>query len=267
MTLSSRAYLWCAVLGVFVWYGGLSDTAGADVLPTNVTAVSDAATSSPPWVCVVQIMASGEVMSVFADDPTHPDITVLVPPENVTNVPVSCQDLTSLGLAVANQEAFPVNLQITVFTHQGILLCSRGPFTLSENGARMVVFESDCSVPVDTTPPTMTIGASPTMLWPPNGKLVPVMVSGTITDEPGGSGVQASSAVYVVMDEYGQIQPRGNISLGTNGRYAFTVSLEASRRGNDQDGRHYTITVSVNDHAGNLGTASTVVTVPHDQRN
>jgi hypothetical protein len=212
-------------------------------------------------------MASGEVMNVFADDPAHPDITVLVPPENATNVPVNCQDLTSLGLAVANQEAFPVNLQITVFTHQGTLLCSRGPFTLSEHGARGVAFGSDCSAPVDTTPPAMTVAVSPTMLWPPNGKLVPVMVSGAITDEPGGSGVHASSTAYVVMDEYGQIQPRGNIPLGANGRYAFTVSLAASRKGNDQDGRHYTITLSAKDNAGNLSTASTVVTVPHDQGN
>jgi hypothetical protein len=267
MTLTSRASLWCAVLGVFVWYGGLLGTAGADVLPTNVTAVSDAATSSPPRVCVVQIMASGEVMSVFADDPTHPDITVLVPPENATNVPVSCQDLTSLGLAVANQEAFPVNLRITVFTHQGTLLCSRGPFTLREHGARGVVFGSDCSMPVDTTPPAMTVAASPTMLWPPNGKLVPIMVSGAITDEPSGSGVNLDSTAYGVTDEYGQIEPNGSLTLEADGSYVFTVSLEASRRGNDQDGRHYTITVSAKDNAGNLGTASTVVTVPHDQGN
>ena len=94
-----------------------------------------------------------------------------------------------------------------------------------------------------------------------------MVVSGAITDEPGGSGVQASSAAYVVTDEYGQIQPHGTIPLGADGQYAFTVSLEASRKGSDQDGRHYTITVSASDNAGNLGTASAVVTVPHDQGN
>jgi len=49
-------------------------------------------------------MASGEVISLFADDPTHPDMAVLVPPENATNVPISGHDLTSIGLAVANQK-------------------------------------------------------------------------------------------------------------------------------------------------------------------
>jgi hypothetical protein len=86
-----------------------------------------------------------------------------------------------------------------------------------------------------------------------------------MTDEPGGSEVNASSAAYVVMDEYGQIQPRGSLTLGADERYTFTVALEASRKGNDHDGRHYTIAVSANDHAGNLGVASTIVTVPHDR--
>ena len=117
----------------------------------------------------------------------------------------------------------------------------------------------------DTTPPAITISANPATLWPPNGKLISVRVSGTIRDEPSGSGVNASSAAFVVLDEYGQIQPRGSLTLRADGRYAFTVALEASRRRNDWDGRHYTIAVSVKDGAGNLGVASTMVTVPHHQ--
>jgi hypothetical protein len=119
----------------------------------------------------------------------------------------------------------------------------------------------------DTTPPVITVAANLTTLWPPNGKLVSVMVSGMITDESGGSGVNVSSAAYVVMDEYGRIQPRGSLTLEVDGSYAFTVALEASRRGNDQDGRHYTIAVSAKDNAGNLGVKSTIITVPHDRGN
>jgi hypothetical protein len=92
--------------------------------------------------------------------------------------------------------------------------------------------------------------------------LVAVTVSGTITDEPGGSGV--SSAGYQVTDKYGQIQPSGSITLGADGRYAFTVQLQSSRRGNDPDGRHYTIVVSATDMAGNLGSESDIVTVPRN---
>jgi hypothetical protein len=144
MTLASRACLWGVVLGLFVWYGGRSGAAGADVLPTEAAAGPAAATVSPPRVCVVQIMASGEVVSVFVDHPTHPTIAMLVPPDTATNVPVSCQDLTSLGLTVANQEPSPVSVQMSAFTHQGASLCARGPFILPEHGARGVVFGSDC---------------------------------------------------------------------------------------------------------------------------
>jgi hypothetical protein len=103
----------------------------------------------------------------------------------------------------------------------------------------------------------ITVAASPATLSPPNGKIVTVTVSGMITDEPG-SGV--SGAAYQVTDEYGQIQPGGSLSL-VEGSYAFTVALQASRRGNDRDGRRYTIEVRATDQAGNQGGASTRVTV------
>jgi uncharacterized membrane protein len=115
---------------------------------------------------------------------------------------------------------------------------------------------------VDTSPPVITITASPATLSPPNGRLVPVTVSGTITDEPFRFGL--NSAAYQVMDEYGQVQPSGSVPLGMNGQYTFTVALQASRRGNDPDGWHYMIAVSAKDLAGNLGGSSATVTVPRN---
>jgi hypothetical protein len=113
-------------------------------------------------------------------------------------------------------------------------------------------------------PPAVKVSASPTTLWPPNGALVPVTVSGAMTDR--GAGVDGSSAEYAVQDEYGQVQPSGPIILGSGGKYSTTVWLQASRNGGDMGGRKYTITVSCKDNSGNLGSASTVVTVAHDQR-
>jgi uncharacterized membrane protein len=113
---------------------------------------------------------------------------------------------------------------------------------------------------VDTSPPVITVSASPAILSPPNGRLVTVTVSGTITDGSGGSGVQAST--YQIVDEYGQIQPSGSVPPSSDGRYAFTVELQASRRGNDQNGRQYRIAVSATDNAGNPAGASTIATVP-----
>jgi hypothetical protein len=119
------------------------------------------------------------------------------------------------------------------------------------------------SGPSDDTPPVITISATPALLRPPNGKLVPVTVSGTMSDA--GAGVDANSASYRVQDEYGRVQPSGAIVVGAGGSYSFTVMLEASRRGNDRDGRHYSVTVSVKDNAGNTSSNQRIVSVPHDQ--
>jgi hypothetical protein len=117
---------------------------------------------------------------------------------------------------------------------------------------------------IDTMPPTVTIQASAPTLWPPNGELVPDTISGIITDSL--SGVDPSTLAFQVVDEYGQVQPTGTISLGPGGAYSFSVMLQSSRLGQDLDGRHYQIIVSGRDKAGNQASTSTVVTVPHDQR-
>ena len=119
------------------------------------------------------------------------------------------------------------------------------------------------SHPTDTTPPVITLSATPKILWPPNGRLAPVTISGTINDT--GSGVNISTAEYAVQDEYGEVQPFGKIALDSAGNYSFTILLRAGRRGNDLNGRQYTLRVSAKDNAGNRGVQWAQVTVPHDR--
>jgi uncharacterized repeat protein (TIGR03803 family) len=117
---------------------------------------------------------------------------------------------------------------------------------------------------IDNMPPTISILANPSTLWPPNGKPVPVTVSGAITDS--GAGVNPTTLACAVVDSYGQDQPACSVgSLGTGGAYSFVVSLVASRNGGDKNGRTYTITVSASDYAGNPASAAATVLVPHDQ--
>lgn len=116
----------------------------------------------------------------------------------------------------------------------------------------------------DTTPPRIKLFARPTKLWPPNGKIVPVTVWGTITDV--GSGVLARSVEYVVTDEYHLVQPKGHLTLDPSGNYLFTVLLRATREGHDKDGAWYMIRVSAKDNAGNRGAKSLAINVPHDRR-
>jgi hypothetical protein len=118
--------------------------------------------------------------------------------------------------------------------------------------------------PTDTVPPSITATANKHVLWPPNGSLVPVKVTGTIVDNAGGSGVDLNTVDYTVVDEYGQVQPAASVTLASNGSYSFTVYLPASRLDTDLNGRTFTICVSAKDLAGNPASKSVVVTVPHD---
>jgi alpha-tubulin suppressor-like RCC1 family protein len=142
-----------------------------------------------------------------------------------------------------------------------------GTFTIAGSAMDVAVNSASATggtVVLDRTAPTVTLASSVSILWPPNGKMVPVTFSGTIADAT--SGVDVTSATYVVIDEYGAVQPGGSIALTPDGRYTFTVPLEAFRNDDDLDGRQYRITVSVRDKAGNTGAATIVMIVPHDRR-
>lgn len=117
---------------------------------------------------------------------------------------------------------------------------------------------------VDHDGPTITLSASPTVLWPPNNRMVAITVSGTITDS--GSGLRPGSIRYRVVDEYGQVQPAAAITVRADGSYSVRFSLEASRAGRDRDGRQYIVYVTAMDNAGNATSSQVVVTVPHDER-
>ncbi len=115
----------------------------------------------------------------------------------------------------------------------------------------------------DSTPPTVTATADPSELWPPNGRMVPVTIAGTASDT--GSGVAGTTGSYRVTDEYGQVQPTGMFTVGEDGAFTVAVSLQARRFGYDKDGRTYSVTITVQDVAGNTSSTIVVVTVPHDQ--
>ena len=131
----------------------------------------------------------------------------------------------------------------------------------SQDPAGNVEQTQSLTVNVDVTTPVVTASASPTTLWPPNHKFVGVTVTGTVTDASGGV---PGMVHYQVLDEYGQVQPSGNAAV-VNGNYSFVVKLQASRTGQDRNGRLYTIVVTAVDEAGNTGSARAFVVVPHDQ--
>jgi len=108
----------------------------------------------------------------------------------------------------------------------------------------------------------ITESVSPQVLWPPNGKLVPVHVSGNISDNV----ATVNSVQYNVQDSEtgGQILS-GPVMLGQDGHYSFRIRLQARRAGQDLNGRQYTINVIASDTQGNSNNDSAVVIVPHDR--
>jgi len=128
-------------------------------------------------------------------------------------------------------------------------------------------FETYMQVAIDKTPPTISVSTSRRVLWPPTGAMVPVRVSGHITDdECDGSGVDPNSVRYAVTDDDGKVETTGAIPIQSDGTYGFVILLQASRPGGNAEEREYTITVTSRDRAGNTGSASTSVTAPRDTR-
>ena len=118
---------------------------------------------------------------------------------------------------------------------------------------------------VDLTAPTITVTASMSELWPADGKMLTDTITGTVRDLL--SGVAVGTVTFRVVDEYGEIQPTGPISLQADGSFSLVVTLEARRLGSDQGGRDYRVVVTASDLVGNQGSAFTIVNVPHDQGN
>jgi probable HAF family extracellular repeat protein len=110
-----------------------------------------------------------------------------------------------------------------------------------------------------TAPVIEALSASPDVLWPPNGKLVPITVSVSATDdageEPTCTITGVSSSEPDLSDEAGD-QP-GDIVLVD----ALQVQVRAERL-EAGSGRVYTLQVTCVDGSGNAAADTTVVRVP-----
>jgi len=120
------------------------------------------------------------------------------------------------------------------------------------------------TVRIDKSAPTVSLSANPSRLRSPNGKPVTVQLRGTGADAVSG----LASVSYTVTDEYGTSLsiPTRTLS-GNSANWTDSIELEASRNGDDADGRVYHIVATITDVAGYTSTASADVVVPHDQRN
>jgi hypothetical protein len=111
----------------------------------------------------------------------------------------------------------------------------------------------------DTKPPKVCLELTPAKLWPPNHKMKTIQVRIVVTDNndptPFCEITSVTSSEPVTGPRYGNTTPDWIFS-GTD------LQLRAERY--DRAGRTYTVTASCTDDAGNVGTATTTVRVPHD---
>ena len=95
-------------------------------------------------ICVIKIASkSHKVLSVVVNEPQNFNIAIPSPIDKVVNIPILCDGLQTFALAVANQNANKTQVTTQVFTNEGTLLCTKGPFPLAGHGSQGVTF-TDC---------------------------------------------------------------------------------------------------------------------------
>lgn len=102
----------------------------------------------------------------------------------------------------------------------------------------------------DTTPPEVTISASPDHIWPPNRKMWDITIGGGVSDS-----CSISSVTFKVTDEYGVVQP-------TITDFNTIIQLQVDIDPKDKDRvRQYSIIATATDAGGNQATSTTYVYV------
>lgn len=124
--------------------------------------------------------------------------------------------------------------------------------------------------PVDNVPPEIVTNPNPISLWPPNHKYETITVAqcvASVSDNCTTLSINDIVISQVTSDEPEDAQGGGDgntkkdIVIASNCK---SVQLRRERDGSG-NGRVYTLHFSVNDEAGNVGTATYLVTVPHSQ--
>lgn len=193
---------------------------------------------------------------------------------NINQPPVAiCQDLKvltesttcSADASVDDGSYDPDGDPITLFQEPA------GPYSLGDTDVTLTVTDEkgasdtcDATVTVEDheAPIITSVTANPNKLWPPNHKMVPVVVAIDATDNCDSVcqiiSVESNEPVNGLGD--GNTAPDWVISGD------LTLKLRAERSGTGS-GRIYTITVECADSSGNSSTDTATVTVPHDTVN
>ncbi len=118
----------------------------------------------------------------------------------------------------------------------------------------------DVTVKRDATAPTLSCEPTPSLLWPPNGKLVPVQVDVRVADQLSGPAGFALTDVRVSADV--AADDVAGFEIGA----ADEEGLLRAKRPGWASERVYELVYVGRDAAGNEAGCAARVLVPHDQR-
>ena len=116
---------------------------------------------------------------------------------------------------------------------------------------------------VDTIPPVITrASVTPSVIWPPNHKMIPVAVSAAVTDV---CSATTWKIISITSSEAANAIGSGNTEVDYVITGAHTAKVRSERSGKTGP-RLYTITIEAIDAAGNKSqSANVIVTVPHSK--
>lgn len=175
--------------------------------------------------------------------------------ENIGGTWTDIQSVTAPS--IPNITASEFGDPIAVGPH-GVLVGAPRTFEGSLIGAGAVYFFTNVPTQISIT----SASASPSVLWPPNHKWVPVTISVTTA-----GGAATCKIVSVNSNQPINGTGDGNTSPDWVITGDLTVLLRAERAGNIKTDRVYTITVECTDTFGNSARQNVFVNVPHDNGN
>jgi N-acetylneuraminic acid mutarotase len=208
---------------------------------------------------------------VTVRDTTPPDLTCPIVAVTECSSAAGADVVVPPAVVVDSCDANPIVSDSHVISEAN----ASGIYPLGSTEVTMTAMDASgnsasCAFPVnvqDTTPPMISLALSPTVLWPPNHRMMDVVAPVTATDTCSSSSVVLSTIISSEPDDATGLNDgntTGDIQGASVGSADFDFQLRAEREGGGE-GRIYQVTYSAVDSFGNRSSANSFVLVPHDQ--
>ena len=212
-------------------------------------------------VNVAPVIVCDEELTVECGKPFTFDATVSDFDANAVSVvfTLNGEDVKRVDIAQSSPPAGNVvSLTTNVHNEVNILTITATDSAGNETICDIIVNAEDTIAPV-----IKSLDVNPKVLWPPNHKMVPVMVDAQVQDA---CGETTFEIVSITSSQAEDAKGSGNTAPDFVITGDHTANLRAERTGKDKAGRIYTIRVQATDEAGNESEIQTVtVKVPHSQ--